>query len=916
MTRNTNALHTANRYALVRLAGCLTMLCCAAPVCAQEADPAAAPPHNPVEAIPEQPPNWLAGYQVRYTLRVTGLDVAASTSKSIVTRLPTGGWLKADGSDIAVQTADGTLLPVAVLSHAPAGDTLIQFPRHGADVWYWAYGVNPAAAPASGEPIPEGIVMEARDWTGDLTSWTTVRDGLSKAEPVKANSLVADIVQNNNPVRPGVPRNYAVTYRGHLNIKADGIYRFFVNSEDASFLFIDGFKVCDRPGTNPRMTGNIPTKSVGAELELTAGVHTVEVYHALLENPNSYGGCMLLWVPPEAKTWSYITYDNYARPDFAHVAALEAAGPSPGASFGFGIDDTLITAGGAPFHLARFEAQGDLPDGDSLEWDFGDGTTGRGRSARHVYFAPGEYRVSLSCGGQLPAFQRRIYVYGAPGESSPFSIGLSIHTLANADWKAFKPDQQDLVLDFLRTCDHADRWPLLAQLARHRLQADGLDPQFRAQLYSLLIEALGNEAKTADLQPTIDAAVKEFAKLPTLQVGVQLAAAGVYHHQLKDTEAALARYETILQEHRRLEHPDLRVAAIRWGDLLAESGDLSRAGELYRLAATLGGEDFLATAQAEAVTRGALLRVAEQKLRSGDIRETRMLLDKIELNYPEQKLEGLYRFMRAESDRFAGRYEDALKNYEVLLQLRQWSGYRDRTLHGMADCYARLDDIPQALKWLEQLEKAFPKYYAQQKLEDRQKLLLARQARAADQSGDVQATAKPPQFADFLTSFEPGEEESFGTFKIFKPVRGLGFGGDHLTLAEAHPTYLGYFTYDRPLPNLSAGGHYWVECWYRDNLYAFAPGFNPHMYLYVYGEGTDLHPTKGQGTYFMERTYGAWRKAGFALDAPPLAQDGHVTMMMLTVGAIEIDGLTVRAVSDRQLDALSNFIEGGRGNAE
>ena len=98
-----------------------------------------------------------------------------------------------------------------------------------------------------------------------------------------------------------------------------------------------------------------------------------------------------------------------------------------------------------------------------------------------------------------------------------------------------------------------------------------------------------------------------------------------------------------------------------------------------------------------AVTRGGLLRTAEQKLRAGDIQQTRQLLERIELNYPEEKLEGLYRVLRAEADRRTGRYEEALRNYEILLKLTQWSGFHDRAMHGLADTYFRLGELPQAL---------------------------------------------------------------------------------------------------------------------------------------------------------------------------------------------------------------------------
>ena len=89
-------------------------------------------------------------------------------------------------------------------------------------------------------------------------------------------------------------------------------------------------------------------------------------------------------------------------PDFAHVAGIESrAGPT--AVLAHGIDDALVTAGGATMFLVRFEAQGDVPDESALQWDFGDGTKGTGRNARHVYFKPGDYEVSLASGGSKVA---------------------------------------------------------------------------------------------------------------------------------------------------------------------------------------------------------------------------------------------------------------------------------------------------------------------------------------------------------------------------------------------------------------------------------------------------------------------------------------------------------------------------------
>ena len=142
---------------------------------------AADPPAPP--AAPPPPPAWVAGYRVRFPLR-PAVDFATEKqpTASVIARLPAAGYLRADGSDICVQTQAGELLPVSVLSHHPAGYTLIQFKRNGNDPTYWAYAGNPGASVANAPPIPEGISAEFRDWEGDsLASWPEVVAGLKKS---------------------------------------------------------------------------------------------------------------------------------------------------------------------------------------------------------------------------------------------------------------------------------------------------------------------------------------------------------------------------------------------------------------------------------------------------------------------------------------------------------------------------------------------------------------------------------------------------------------------------------------------------------------------------------------------------------------------------------------------------------------
>src|SRR5262249_29159540 len=157
---------------------------------------------------------------------------------------------------------------------------------------------NPQQAPGRiFEPrgsLQEGITLEVRDWAGDdLSSWVKVREGLEKSTKLIGNAIVTEVVQNCNPARPDQPSKFAASYRGFLNIKKEGTYSFVVNADDAAFLFIDGFKVFDRPGGN-RPLAKVKAselEKVSVKVDLKPGVHPFEVHHAVGESPQSRGAC-------------------------------------------------------------------------------------------------------------------------------------------------------------------------------------------------------------------------------------------------------------------------------------------------------------------------------------------------------------------------------------------------------------------------------------------------------------------------------------------------------------------------------------------------------------------------------------------------------------------------------------------------
>lgn len=887
-------------------------------------DASAVPP--PVDALPSEQPAWLAPFRLRYTLHFGGVRKKA-TFQSLIAQLPTGGRLRPDAADIAVVASDGERLPIRVLSHDPQGTTLIQFPRRGENTWYYAFAVagNAAIPPAPKMPdakddnapiAQEGLTVEVRRWAGDnLDSWAAVRDGLTESKTVIGNGVTTEIIENCNPARPNDPRNYASSYRGYLNIKEDGVYRFFVNAEDAAFLFIDGFKVTERTGTNNRMTGYVKVRDMGEDVELKAGVHPFEVHHVMGNNPTAIGYCALMWVPPGAKTWNYVPYTAIAPADVARVAAIDEVQNRPAAQYVYGIDDTLRSGDGSLVYLVRFEAVGPLGndpsgDGSSLHWDFADGTTGRGRSVTHVYFQAGDYEVALKS-GDLPPYRQNVHVWPVPGNTSPLSLGTAVASLKASEWQKYDVERLNRMFQFLVVCEQDNRWPLVDAVAEKLLTAPSLDLKQKLFIQRTRMESLAYQGRADEAIALGEKVLAEFGRVPSLQVGARLELANIYHRHLKKFDEAAARYEAIVTESRRVEHPDVRVAAIRWGDLYAETGDLRRAGECYRQANALGGEDFRSSSLTGAVTRGGLLRTAEQKLRAGDIQQTRQLLERIELHYPEEKLEGLYRALRADADRRTGRYEEALRNYEILLKLTQWSGFHDRAMHGMADTYFRLGDFAKALEWLDTLEKSYERYFTKEKLADYRKLLIERRDRiaAAQTSGDAKGTPLPASgFVDVVETFDPAGIAAIGELPGMSLAPGLGIAGPHVALGCNIPGYVGYFDCKRPIPSLT-GGEFWVEMWYRDTQMPLT-GLAPHMHVSLYDEAFTKFGFY-TGTARIDRTYGVWRRIGYLLQTPPHTQKGSLTFTMRTMlGIAEIDGLEIRAVSDRQSDALNNFLKG------
>jgi tetratricopeptide (TPR) repeat protein len=745
----------------------------------------------------------------------------------------------------------------------------------------------------------EGLSVEFRDWAGDeLTDWPTVVAGLHRSDTVIGNGWVTEILQYANPFRRDNPRNFAASFRGFLRVETTGVYRFFVNSDDAAFLFINNFIVYSRRGSNLPVKGRIPVYSIGTDIELEAGVHPIEVHQVVGRSPGATGRCTLLWMPPGAKQWALAPSSAFTRGLAAAPVALEEASGAQAAAFAWGMDDCL-SSDGVTLYLVRFEAIGTLPNPERLTWNFGDGTTATGRSAWHVYLKPSEVEVSLASGTGLPPHRRRVTPWTPATPTSPRSLARAVEVIGRLDPAKLDETRLTALFEFLLICQQPGRWPVLERVCLRLLAGKNQDVKLRLLLHTALMDALAHQGRADEAIARLDAALAEFPRLPSFRVALQLKAADIHRLQRRDPDQAAALYRAILDANRRSAHPAVRQAAVSLGDLYLDLEDLPRAGEALRLAASLGAGGL---GQApDAATRGALLRVAEQQLKEGNIRQTRHMLERLESEFPEQKLEGLYRFLRGETDRASGRYDEAIRHYEVLLKLRQWAGYRPQAMFGLADCYHRLHELPKCLEWLDALQEGFPAYYSSHKLDEYRAMIEARRQRR--EAGDPNLAA---DFSGFHTGFEPDENPPPAQPAGYRRLPSFGMDRPHTALAY-NPGAYANATYNQPLRNIASEGWFWVEIWYR-NAFSTARGIvNPYLHAAVF---RDDNQRGSEMTGPMDSTYGEWYKTGGFVKGP-LAQDGRAALSFIGLhGLFELDGLSFMPVTDRERENLRLFIEG------
>ena len=242
----------------------------------------------------------------------------------------------------------------------------------------------------------------------------------------------------------------------------------------------------------------------------------------------------------------------------------------------------------------------------------------------------------------------------------------------------------------------------------------------------------------------------------------------------------------------------------------------------------------------------------------------------------------------------------------MIFQLPQWAGYKDRATFGLADTYLRLGRPGQGEGVVRHGQEQLPEILREPE--------WAHPRSAARAAYGTPASARQGQdVRELCDRLRTGRGQWWGDHAGADVVCAPGLAGPHCLLVDerlrdgpAAPAI-----WKRPLKNLVPGGTYLVEVWYREvvPVRQDSPIKRPHALVHFVRPGERFGPTGH--AHLLRNNYHQWHKLAFQVKDPP-DLDANVRLAFTYVRSVLlVDRLSIRPVSDRQIDSMVNFLQGG-----
>jgi tetratricopeptide (TPR) repeat protein len=644
---------------------------------------------------------WNASWSCRRELTVESPVVSRFAGDDLALgSFPTAGKLAAGGRDLRIVTADGRVVVHRVLQTGPGDRVRVAFATKAAAKRYYAYFGNARAKPLGKQlKIRRGVLLETwKNPDDDPRTLALARKTLERANVLLGRDLRDRMTLGHNPFGP--QEDICRTFTGWALCPTQGRYTFALASRNASFLLVDGELIAEQPGSH----GVNPRSYTRAQVQLTAGLHEVKLYHL------SSAGAPLSMV-----AWRIPGGDGLVPMGPGAFAAFARAAPGPMQDFGRDVSVDFLPqhvneafADGWYYQRYRFEA---MRTGRgrkmSWKWDFGDGQTSDQAQVDHVYLLPGTYAVTLTGRGGAQRHQRsnRIVVSRPWDRVTRREIDEpQRHARIVADYDFSK----------LPAGANAHAVLLLGRFGKRyadRILAAGAALVNREKVPGrLLAEAVAVYAETlltADQPSEAVDALQRAAKAadhPSFAAQLLVEAGSLALGRLEDVDKARSLFEAALESPGRVQAEILRRARVGVGDTWRVQGRRERALEAYRKA----GPNVPRRHRSRMIYQGNLARHVEAYIKEGKYDQAEETLQQWGRDLPADKIDGYWSWMRARLAMARRDYRRAAREADTLVGVNPVSNHGAKLLMLACDAHRLRGDVEGSRDVLRRLVETFP----------------------------------------------------------------------------------------------------------------------------------------------------------------------------------------------------------------
>lgn len=617
-----------------------------------------------------------------------------------------GGEMAKNGKDIRVTDEGGKLVAHTVIHAEPGKRSEIVFQTSGPGTYYVYYGNKNAGAGAKQLKLERGLILETRNRPdGPCNSWRQYQELLKKSTIVYGRGARRKIYDGFNPYGPS--DKYMSIYTGYVYCETPGTYRFATNSDESSFVFINGKKIVEWAGSHG------PSGAYGEHngaVNLTKGFHKIEYYH---EDDGGGQACVLGWWTPGAKQVTLVP--DRAFPAFlrGRAAEVEKFNSETACDFVFQYSSDMQLPGSLYCEVSFFNRSSSKQELRGVKWDFGDGTKSEKQEPVHIYLAPGYYEVKLTVttsGGKTDSTYRTVYAgqlfISAPEEkrAARYARIAKTYAMAGLDTKSLFGAMK--LLDFID--EKESQVAILTELIKRGTELKS------AQRYEVLLklaDLLRKESRDAD------AALEAYQRIINESVSKKrtlmgkLGVADVHFQLKKDYEKAIGIYTEIIEKYSDVSLAYCRLAQIRIGDIWRERGDYAKALESYqkskKMRRLIGHTD-------SSLERGQLAITIEAYLREKEHEPALKKLDLWDWEYPEDKLTGYPSILRAKANYGLQKFDDVIEDLSSLVRVNSGeevpnpSNYLAEAKYMIAYALLRQQKYKEATGMMEQLMGEHP----------------------------------------------------------------------------------------------------------------------------------------------------------------------------------------------------------------